>query len=163
MAIVTVAAEVLPGTNCLLLFDVECATTLRPFVVSTLPELMEQEPNDDPKKPQTLLAAQRTVNDRLEMPGDVDGFAVKLLKAQTLGASLLDNCVLASPMAGLVAGVRRSPARSPCRHSARRGWARPPPGSSRGSGSARQRGQCGHRGSTRPRRRRRVGLAGSRW
>ena len=159
MAIVTVAAEVLPGTHCLL-FDDEFATTLRPFVVSTLPVLMEQEPNDDPKKPQTLLAAQRTVNGRQEMPGAVDCFAVKLLEAQTLGASLLDDCVLVSPMAGLVAGVRRA-APPPCCHSARYRRARLPPGRQRGSLSARQLNQCGHRGSALPRRCRRVGLAGS--
>ena len=63
---------------------------------------MEQELNDDPKKPQTLLAAQRTVNVRLEKSGNVDCFAVKLLKVQTLGASLLDNCVLASQLAGIL-------------------------------------------------------------
>ena len=63
---------------------------------------MEQEPNDDPKKPQWLPTSQRTVNGRLEKPGDVDCFAVKLTKGQTLVASLLANRVLASPMDGIL-------------------------------------------------------------
>ena len=99
---VTVAADVLPGTHWLRLYDEEGASALRPFIVGLLPEVMEQEPNDDPKKPQLLPASQRTVNGRLEKPGDVDCFAVKLTKGQTLVASLLANRVLGSPMDGIL-------------------------------------------------------------
>jgi hypothetical protein len=99
---VTVAANVVPGTHWLRFHDDEGASALRPFIVGTLPEVMEQEPNDDPKKPQVLASSLMTVNGRLEKPGDVDCFAVKLTKGQTLVASLLANRVLGSPMDGIM-------------------------------------------------------------
>src|SRR4051794_24823615 len=51
---VSVAANTAPGTYWIRLFDDQGASALRPFVVGTLPEVVEQEPNDDAKKPQVL-------------------------------------------------------------------------------------------------------------
>jgi hypothetical protein len=98
---ITVAADVVPGTYWLRLFDAEGASALRPFLVGTLPEVLEQEPNDDFKRPQQL-ASSSVVNGRLEKPGDVDCFALKLRKAQTLVASLEANRTLGSPMDGIL-------------------------------------------------------------
>ena len=42
------------ASHWLRLYDEEGATALRPFVVGTLPEIVEAEPNDDPKRPQRL-------------------------------------------------------------------------------------------------------------
>lgn len=95
---VRVATDATPGTYWLRLHDDEGATALRPFIVGTLPEVMEQEPNDDFKKPQTVDANGVTVNGRLEKPGDVDCFALPLRQGQTLVASLLANRTLGSPM-----------------------------------------------------------------
>lgn len=95
---VTVDADALPGTYWMRLFDEQGASGLRPFIVGTLPEVMEQEPNDDPKKPHVLPSSSIVVNGRLSQPGDVDGFAVSLRKGQTLVASMEANSLLGSPM-----------------------------------------------------------------
>jgi hypothetical protein len=95
---VTVAPDAVPGIYWIRLYNEQGATSPRPFLVGTLPEVLEQEPNDDPKKPQVLPSSEVTVNGRLERNGDVDGFAVKLHKGQTLVASLEANRVLGSPM-----------------------------------------------------------------
>src|SRR5262249_13745056 len=86
--IVTVAADAAPGVHWVRLYDDQGATSLRPFFVGTLPEVLEQEPNDDPKKPQKLPGARIVVNGRLSQRGDVDHFAVSLKKGETLVASM---------------------------------------------------------------------------
>jgi len=53
------------------------ASGLRPFIVGTLPEVLEKEPNDDYRKAQPLEQS-CVVNGRLEKPGDVDCFSIKL-------------------------------------------------------------------------------------
>lgn len=100
--IVTAAAEVLPGTYWVRLFDDEGASVLRPFQVGVLPEVMEREPNDDFRKPHVLDSASVAVNGRLDKPGDVDCFAANLRKGQTLVASLEAHRTLRSPMDGVL-------------------------------------------------------------
>lgn len=77
--------------------DNEGATQLRPFIVDSLPELVEVEPNDDLVVAQKL-AQSSIVNGRLEKSGDVDGFAFECKAGQTLVASLDANQTLGSPM-----------------------------------------------------------------
>src|SRR2546421_712223 len=48
---VSVAADTEPGTYWIRLFDEQGASIARPFIVGLLPEVLEKEPNDDPKKP----------------------------------------------------------------------------------------------------------------
>lgn len=98
---VTVAADAVPGPYWLRLYDEEGATALRTFLVGTLPEVMEQEPNDDAKKPQ-MIDGNVIVNGRLAKAGDVDCYGLKLKKGQTLVASLEANRTLGSPMDGLL-------------------------------------------------------------
>ncbi|HKI30952.1 MAG TPA: PPC domain-containing protein [Gemmataceae bacterium] len=99
---ITVSADAAPGTCWVRLSDEQGASALRPFIVGTLPEVMEQEPNDDPKKPQVLPSSSVVVNGRLDKAGDVDCFAVKLAKDETLVASLEANRTLGSPMDGVL-------------------------------------------------------------
>jgi hypothetical protein len=66
-----------------------------------LPDATEKEPNDDFKKPQ-VIDGNAVVNGRLEKNGDVDCFAVKLKKGQTLVASLDAHRTLRSPMDGVL-------------------------------------------------------------
>jgi hypothetical protein len=99
---ITVAAEAEPGTCWIRLFDKEGASIARPFLIGTLPEVLEKEINDDPKKPQVLDQTALIVNGRLEKPGDVDVFALKLLQGQTLVASLEAFRTLRSPMDGIL-------------------------------------------------------------
>ncbi len=95
---VSVAADALPGVHWIRLYDEEGATSPRPFIIGTLPELLEAEPNDDPRKPQLLESSAVVVNGRLEKNGDVDSFAVQLRKGQTLVASMEANRTLGSAM-----------------------------------------------------------------
>jgi hypothetical protein len=95
---VEVAADARPGVRWVRVYDEEGATSLRPFIIGTLPELMEAEPNDDPYHPQLLKSAHATVNGRLSKSGDVDGFSVKLERGQRLAVDLEANRNLGSPM-----------------------------------------------------------------
>lgn len=99
---IAVGKDVEPGVYSIRLFDQQGASTIRPFIVGQLPEVMEKEPNDDPKKPQVLDTSSVIVNGRLDKPGDVDTFALKLTRGQTLVASLEAYRTLRSPMDGVL-------------------------------------------------------------
>jgi hypothetical protein len=94
----TVPAELVAGIYWMRLFNDDGASPLRPFIVGSLPEINEVEPNDDPKKPQVLSDASVVVNGQLGAAGDVDHFAVTLKKGQTFVASMTANEILGSPM-----------------------------------------------------------------
>ncbi len=95
--IVTVAADAVPGTYWLRAYNGDGASGLRPFIVGTLPEVLEKEPNDEPKQ-LPILPDSCVVNGKLAKPGDVDCFAITAKKGQTLVASLEANRTLKSPM-----------------------------------------------------------------
>lgn len=95
---ISVAADAAPGVRWVRLFDDGGATSLRPFVVGTIPEVMEAEPNDDPRGPQPIDTPTATVNGRLAKRGEVDGFSIKLSRDQTLVADLEANRRLGSPI-----------------------------------------------------------------
>lgn len=95
---VTVAAEAPPGVYWLRIYNAEGAASPLPFVVGTLSETNEEEPNDSPAKPQSLASPNGTVNGRLEKRGDVDTFAVPLTQGQTLVAAVAAHETLGSPM-----------------------------------------------------------------
>jgi len=99
---VTIAADVSPGVHWLRLVNADGASEQRPFVVGSLPEVMEADPNDDPKKPQVLAVSEVVVNGKLNPVNDVDHYALELKKGQTLVASLMANEVLRSPMDGFI-------------------------------------------------------------
>ncbi|MBM3994574.1 MAG: pre-peptidase [Planctomycetes bacterium] len=99
---VTVAADTEPGVYFIRLFDEQGASIARPFIVGTLLEMLEKEPNDDPKKPHALDKPGVVVNGRLDKPGDVDVFAVPLKKGETLVASVEAYKTLRSPMDGVL-------------------------------------------------------------
>jgi hypothetical protein len=95
---VTVAADVTPGVYWLRLYNAEGTSAPAPFIVGNLSEANEQEPNDSPAKSQELASPNVTVNGRLQKKGDVDTFAVRLEKGQTLVAEIEANRTLASPL-----------------------------------------------------------------
>ncbi|HEY2911413.1 MAG TPA: PPC domain-containing protein [Gemmataceae bacterium] len=99
---VKVAGDAVPGTYWFRAYNGDGASTLRPFIVGTVPELLEAEPNDDAKKPQTLHASAVVVNGKLAKAGDVDCFAIATKKGQTLVASVEANRTLKSPMDGVL-------------------------------------------------------------
>ena len=99
---VTIADDAPPGIHWLRFHNAEGAAALRPFLVGTLPEVLENEPNNEYAEPQPLAESPVIVNGRLEKNGDVDTFAVSLTKGQTLVAALDANQSLGSPMDGVL-------------------------------------------------------------
>lgn len=95
---VTVAPDAMPGVYWVRLFNAEGTSSQAPFVVGNLPEVVEQEPNDSPSKPQELASSSVIVNGRLQKKGDVDTFAVRVEKGQTLVAEIDAHRALASPV-----------------------------------------------------------------
>ena len=75
---------------------------MRPFVIGTLAEVAEKEPNNSAKEAQKLDSSQVVVNGVLDKGGDVDTFAVSLKAGQTLVASLMAKGTLGSPMDGVL-------------------------------------------------------------
>ena len=98
---VTVGADAAPGTCWVRAYDDSGASQLRPFVIGTLPEVLEIEPNDTPANPQSVTLP-AVVNGKLGKTGDVDCFAVTLKKGATLVASVEANHTLRSPMDGIL-------------------------------------------------------------
>lgn len=99
---VTVAENAAPGLCWIRVFNAEGASPLRPFVIGTLAEVVEKEPNNSAKEAQKLESSQVVVNGVLDKGGDVDTFAVSLKAGQTLVASLMAKGTLGSPMDGVL-------------------------------------------------------------
>ena len=95
---ITIAADAIPGVYWLRLYGAEGTSSPAPLIVGRLPEANEQEPNDSPAKAQQLSSPNVIVNGRLQRRGDVDTFAVRLEKGQTLVAEVEAHRTLASPI-----------------------------------------------------------------
>ncbi len=95
---VAIAADAAPGLRWIRLYDGEGSSAPLPFVVGTLAEVGEKEPNDAPHEAQEIGSSTTVVNGRLEKSGDVDVFMVPLSRGQTLVASLAGHETLGSPM-----------------------------------------------------------------
>lgn len=100
---VSVAADAAPGIYWIRLSDDSGAAAPQPFVVGTLPELAEVEPNDTLTTAQPLgndsaPARAVVVNGRLNKGGDVDLYTIAAEAGQTLVADLDAHALLASPI-----------------------------------------------------------------
>jgi hypothetical protein len=85
---VTIDKGVPPGPHLLRLYDAEGPSIPLVFVVGTLRESAEAEPNDEAARAQVVDPAPLVLNGRLEKSGDVDSYAVKLEAGQWLCAAL---------------------------------------------------------------------------
>jgi hypothetical protein len=99
---VTVGSDAIPGLYWLRFYDPEGPTPLVPFIVGTLPGVVEQEPNNSSAKRQELSSPNVIVNGRLQSKGDVDTFAVRLDEGQTLVADLEAHRTLGSQIDALL-------------------------------------------------------------
>ena len=99
---VKIAKNAQPGIYWLRFHNAEGASDLRAFIVGTLTEALEKEPNNNLKEAQALEGSQLVVNGVLSKSGDVDTFAVSLQKGQTLVVSMEAHRNLASPMDGIL-------------------------------------------------------------
>lgn len=96
-----VAPDATPGRRLIRLSNEAGASDLQLFTIGTLPEIAEQEPNNEPTRPHLLDTLPAAVYGRLAKRGDVDTFAVELCAGQTLVAAL-DAQRLGSPMDGVL-------------------------------------------------------------
>ena len=103
--VVTVAPDA-RGVGWIRLHDDQGASEPRPFLVGSLPEAIEAEPNDSPAAPQAVAAGPLTINGRLAKNGDVDGYSVPLQAGQALVAALRAHEVLGSPMDAILQVAR---------------------------------------------------------
>lgn len=81
---VRIAPDAATGPRLLRLVGERSATPPRPFAVGSLPEVLEQEPNDTPQQAQPLAALPVTLNGTLPTRGDVDTFRVSLRRGACL-------------------------------------------------------------------------------
>ena len=79
------------------LFNAEGASSTFPFLIGSLKEILEQEPNNKPREAQVISDAEITVNGTLK-DAEVDCFAVPLRAGQTLVAAVDAHTRLGSPM-----------------------------------------------------------------
>jgi hypothetical protein len=75
---------------------------LRPFLVGSLPEITETEPNQSSAEANRLESLPTTINGVLGKAGDVDHFAVELAAGQTVVAWLDSRERLDSPLDGIL-------------------------------------------------------------
>ena len=77
---VAVASNTSPGPHLIRAFNADGASAPISMVVSTAPEVIDTEPNDDFRTPQVLATPTTVVNGRLDKAEDVDSFLVTLRK-----------------------------------------------------------------------------------
>ncbi|MCH7989838.1 MAG: PPC domain-containing protein [Planctomycetes bacterium] len=99
---VTIPPKATPGLCWIRLFNLEGVSALKPFIVGTLDEISEKEPNSRLSEAHRLETSKVVINGVLSKNGEVDTFAVELKKGETLVASMLANRMLASPMDGIL-------------------------------------------------------------
>jgi hypothetical protein len=95
---ITIAADAVPGTRWIRVYDAAGSSSPLPFVIGTLAETLETEPNKGPGFPPTPLTTPIVANGRLGGRGDVDVWPVALGRGQTLVASLAAHETLGSPV-----------------------------------------------------------------
>ena len=80
------------------LYNAQGISTAVPFLIGTLHEISEEEPNNSPGNAQAVSDESVTINGILQKRGDVDGYSVELTSGQTLVAAVDANSRLDSPM-----------------------------------------------------------------
>ena len=95
---VSIDSNAEPGVRFVRVFDGKGASKLLRFVIGTLPETNESEPNDALKQSQTIEADPILINGVLQARNDVDLFRVKVKAGSTLVASVNAHRDLASPL-----------------------------------------------------------------
>jgi hypothetical protein len=98
---VSVNEDAAIGPHWFRVYDDTGASVMLPFVVGTLPGVLEKETNDLPTAPQTLDGP-ATIDGRLAKRNDVDTYAIAAKKGQTIVAAMLAHRTLGSPMDGLI-------------------------------------------------------------
>jgi hypothetical protein len=95
--VVALAAQASPGIAWLRFYDVEGTSSLRPFMISTLAESEEVEPNEAVGNAQAIKR-NLVVNGRLSKTNDVDGFLIELAAGEKFTATVQAHSLLGSPL-----------------------------------------------------------------
>ena len=95
---VTIDPTAEPGVRFFRAYDEKGASKLHRFVVGTIREVIEVEPNDTPKQAQPIELDPILVNGVLQVRNDVDLFSVKVKANTVLVASVDAERDLASPL-----------------------------------------------------------------
>lgn len=95
---VHVAADADPGLHFVRFHDEQGATSLHRFIVGTLPEVNEAEPNNQSSQVTVAAELPRVFNGVLQERADVDMFRIALRQGQTLVAAIESNRQLLSPV-----------------------------------------------------------------
>ena len=85
---VHIAKDAPLGPHLLRVYNDDGVSAPKIFIVDRHPEVLEQEPNDDPRQPQVIESLPAVVNGRLDKPGDVDCYSVPVKAGQWLVAEL---------------------------------------------------------------------------
>lgn len=99
---ITIPAESAPGIAWIRTYNAEGASSLRPFIIGTLPEVEEAESNNELGKAQVLPSSAVVVQGKYQAANDVDIYAVNLKAGQTLVADLDGNRSLGAPSDGVL-------------------------------------------------------------
>jgi len=95
---IAIAADAVRGTRWIRVYDAAGSSPPIPFVIGTLPETLETEPNNGATSAPTPLTTPTIANGRLGGSGDVDVWPVTVRRGQTLVASLAAHETLGSPV-----------------------------------------------------------------
>ncbi|MDA0660506.1 MAG: PPC domain-containing protein [Planctomycetota bacterium] len=98
---VSIPADIPADRVWLRLYNDEGAASPLPFMIGSLPEAKEIEPNNSLTKSQVVDPIQTTVNGQLER-NDVDCYVVQLKRSQTLVAAVIANHRMGAPMDGVL-------------------------------------------------------------
>lgn len=95
---VTIPAELQTDRIWLRVYNADGASSLVPFLIGGLPEVVETEPNNGPDKTQPLMQTEVIVNGVLQSGGDVDAYSLELAAGQTVVVSVDAHEALESPV-----------------------------------------------------------------
>ncbi|HVR73874.1 MAG TPA: pre-peptidase [Planctomycetota bacterium] len=99
---IKVLDDAAPGVRWIRIHDASGSASPRPFVVGTILEAMEKEPNDSREEAGEVVQMPLTLNGRLARTGDVDSFALQLEAGQTLVGALDAHGNLGAPLDGVL-------------------------------------------------------------
>lgn len=94
---VTIPSDLAADRVWIRLYDAEGASVAAPFLIGSLKEVEEVEPNEKPRAAQVIPEPNVTVNGGFK-DADVDCYSVQLAASQTLVAALDANTRIGSPM-----------------------------------------------------------------
>ena len=98
---VSIPADLAADRAWIRVYNSEGTSLPLPFLIGSLPELEEVEPNDVLRNAQTLPQSQITINGRFEN-GVVDCYRVELTKGDTLVVAMQANHLLGAPLDGVL-------------------------------------------------------------